>query len=1009
MRLTSTRLLLGRSLVAACVASAWLTAPGASVARAQAASGGTIAGLVTDASSRIGLAGVMLQLDGTRLGGTTGATGRYRLTNVPAGTYVVVARRIGYNPQRQSVTVTVGSETTADFVLQPSPIALDQVVVTGTAGVQERRSVGNAVTSISAAEELSKSAAPDLGSLLNARAAGVTVVPRSGRLGAGPNIQIRGRSSLSLDNGPLIYVDGVRVNNATGTGPQTAGGLSGQGSQIGGRLNDINPEDIESIEVIKGPAASTIYGTEAANGVVQIITKKGAIGATPQVSIQVEQGSLYFRDAENRIPTNYYRRLATDPITTWNGLQAAADSGRAIYKTGQTRRYSGSLSGGRDQSRYYLSSSYENDIGIEPNNTLRQFGFHANLSTAIRPTVDLATSLNFVSMSNRLGADFGASGLLGAEVGHIGLFPATRGYFGVPPEVAQDLYDNRSNINRFTGSATLTNRPATWFVQRAILGLDYSGEDARNIERFAAPELARYLSALAATGRIGQTLRRNSLITADYSGTARFALTDALTSSTSLGGQFYKTEAHTSFLGGTGFPGAGVETVSAASAPLAQSQTQIINTTIGAYAEQQFGWRDRLFVTAGLRVDNNSAFGDDFKWVTYPKVSASWVVNEEPFWGEGSRLGFNTLRLRSAYGESGRQPNAFSALRTFQPVPGPGSSNAVTPNSLGNPDLRPERGKELEVGFEAGLFNRVTLDFTYFNKRTVDVIVSQPVAPSVGFPGNQLRNLGRVDNGGIELSATVQALQRQSVSWEIVGKLATNDDEIRDLGGVPSLITAATGQNVVGYPIGGVFARRVASADRNATTGLATNVLCQAASPSDAPVACATAPFHFIGTQTPRTTGALSSTLTLWQNLRLYALADFKRGHVVQNTRDLLRCSAAVGAGLCEQNYYPERFTPVELAYASSIALTQQVADYYYEDASFVKLREVSATYTLPARWVRSRTSLTLSGRELYTWTKFRGLDPEANANNAATTANTSTQAVTPSLSRLVATVNIAF
>jgi hypothetical protein len=186
-------------------------------------------------------------------------------------------------------------------------------------------------------------------------------------------------------------------------------------------------------------------------------------------------------------------------------------------------------------------------------------------------------------------------------------------------------------------------------------------------------------------------------------------------------------------------------------------------------------------------------------------------------------------------------------------------------------------------------------------------------------------------------------------------------------------------------------------------------VLCGDTTPGAPGVACASAPFHYLGTQTPRVTGALGNTITIGQRLRLYGLVDFRRGSIVVNTRDLLRCTGAVGANLCEQNFYPERFTPVQLAYASGAALTQQFQDPYFEDGSFVKLRELSATYTLPEQWLRSRTSITLSGRELYTWTKFRGLDPEANGFNAATTANIQTQAVTPPLSRLVATINIVW
>ena len=974
-----------------------------------AAPGGTIVGQVLESSGRSGLGAVTLLVEGTRLGGATGPDGRFRISGVPAGPQVVVARRIGYEQQRRTVTVAVGTEVTATFTLATSPISLNEVVITGTAGAQERRAIGNAVTTVSAADVLEKSSAPDLSALLNARAPGVTINPRSGRLGAGPSIQIRGRSSLSLDNQPLIYVDGVRVNNATSTGPvAVSGGLGGQGATVGGRLNDINPEDIESIEIIKGPAAATIYGTEAANGVIQIITKRGLAGARPQVNLITEQGSLHFRDAVGRVQTNYFRAPAAagGQIVTWNGLQQEADSGRPIYKTGQTRRYSGTLSGGRDQLRYYVGSSYESDLGVEANNTLRQFGLQANVNSALRENTDFASSLKFVGLANRLGAEVGASGLLGSQYGHALLFPTTRGFFAIPPEISRDLYDNRSDINRFTGSATLTNRPTSWLTHRAIAGLDYSGEDARAVERFAPPALARYVSTVAASGRIGQTLRRNSVITADYAATAKASLGPALLSSTSLGGQFYKTEAHTSFLGGTGFPGPNVESVSAVATQVAATQQQIINTTIGAYGEQTFSWRDRLFLTGGLRVDNNSAFGEDFKWVTYPKVSASWVLNEEPFWKWAGTV--NTFRLRGAYGESGRQPATFAALRTFTPVPGPGGTSGVTPGSLGNANLRPERGKEWEGGFEAGLFDRLTLDFTYYNKRTIDVIVNQPVAPSSGFPGNQVRNLGEVSNHGVEFSGTLQAVARRNFAWDLSGNVATNRDRIEDLGGISPIIAAAGPANQVGYPVQGIFTRRVVSADRNPTTGQATNVLCDGGA-GIAPLACAQAPFVYIGTPTPRVTGGVANTFTLFQRLRLYALVDFKRGYRVYNAVKYVRCTGLVGGSLCRENYFPEEFTPVQLAEHSGASIALGTQDQFFEDASFTKLRELSATFTFPERWVRSRMSLTLAGRELHTWTKYTGVDPEANQNAAATTALQQEQAVTPPLTRFIATLNVTW
>jgi TonB-linked SusC/RagA family outer membrane protein len=985
---------------------------------------GTVAGRVTDQRSTQPLDGATVDVVGTNLTATTDAGGQYRIAGVPAGARSIVARRLGYSAARQAVSVTDGSQATVDLALRPAAQSLDEIVVTGTSGGEQLRSIGAKVATIDAVEALSTSGAPTLGALLSGRTPGLVITTGSGRVGAGPAINIRGRSSIGLGNSPLIYVDGVRVDNAVGTGPTGGGGFSAQGSQVGGRLNDITPEDIERIEIIKGPAASTIYGTEASNGVVQVITKRGAAGPKPEFNLQAQQGASWFRDAEGRMPTNYAactaaqvlptsttpacHNLTAGTILTWNAIAEEKARGRDLFNTGGTTLVSGAMSGTRNDVRYYVSSAFERDKGIEPNNGLQQFTAHVNLDLAINPKINVSTSLNYVDLRARLGNDFGASAMFGGVFGHDVVFPASRGFgLGFIPEVTQELWDNTQDVNRLTASGKIEHAPLTWLRHRLQMGVDYTGDDSRNLERFVPAPLAVTLSAATAGGRIGQVLRRGIGYTTDYSATANTAVRGALSQSASLGLQVFRKEDDFSFLGGFGFPGAGIETVSGAANPLPAVQTEQVNTTVGAYIQEKLDWKNRLFVTGALRVDNNSAFGEDLRWVTYPKVDVSWVISEEPFWNWNQVL--SGLRLRAAYGESGRQPTTFSALRTFSPTQGPGGTNAVTPGSVGNSELRPERGKELEAGFEATAFDRVTLDFTYFTKRTLDLIINQSVAPSSGFSGTRPMNLGRVDNHGIELAASAEVLRRADYRWEVYGSIATNKDVIKDLGGVPVLISAAGQFNQVGYPIGGIFSRRVVSADRDATTGQATNVLCDGGEGQPA-VACGTAPFVFIGTPTPKVSGAIGNSLTIFDNLRLHALIDFKRGHRVFNQDEVLRCAFALGAGLCEANHFPLKYSPLYLAEATGTALPTHIIHQYFQDGSFAKLRELSASYTVPPRWVwgASSATITLAARELHTWTNFGGIDPEVNSAGSAS-AFTGNQAITPPLTRLIATINLRF
>ena len=1001
-----------RSLAALCLAAGLLNAmaaPPAHAARVLQQATTVVTGIVIDSRSKQPVAGASVIIVGTRYGAQTGTDGRYRIAGAPSGRQVLAARRIGYATQQRNAVL--GSDpVVTNFELELAAAALNEIVVTGTAGGELRRSIGNSVATIDADDAMSKSSAQSVSTLIGARAPGVIIAPSTGRIGAGPAIQIRGRNSIGLDNSPLLFVDGVRVNNATSAGPVApAGRLGGQQSNVSGRLNDISPEDIESIEIIKGPAAATIYGTEAANGVIQIITKKGIAGNRPQTTLLVEDGTIVLQDAAGRTPTNYAKD-PTGAIIAWNGVQAEADRGTPIYKSGQTRKYQASLSGGREAVTYYVSTGYENDLGVEPNNSLRQGTFRANLNVQPSPTLDLSSSVGYVTLSNHLGADGGVSPLLGATIGHALLFPGGRGFYpNFTPEIPQTLYDNAQGVRRFVGSATLTHRPTAWFTQRVVIGMDETGDDSRAIEHFTAdPAKVSLIGPTAAGGSIGQTLRHNTIVSSEYTASAKASITPALASTSSVGGQFYRTELNASFLGGTGFPGAGVETVNSAATPVTATQAQTLNTTIGAYGQQQFGWRDRLYLTAAVRVDNNSAFGDKLKWVTYPKGSLSWVMSEEPFWQKNDLL--NSMRLRAAYGQSGRQPAAFSALRTFSPVQGPGGTNGVTPNSIGNANLKPERGTEVELGFESQLFNRLQLDFTYFTKRTTDEIINQPVAPSTGFYLATPANLGRVDNHGIELLATLQALSRKNFEWEVVGNFATNKDEIKDLGGIGGVVLGPGQTNVIGSPIGGIYTRRVVSADRDAVTGQASNVLCDGGAGKPA-IACASAPFVFIGTPTPKVTGSIANTFSFFTRFRLYGLVDFKRGNRVFNANEQLRCTGAIGALLCRANYYPQEFDPVYLAERVSTAPAQGITDQYYQDASFAKLREVSLTYTLPASLLRGyqSASLTFAGRDLHTWTNYAGVDPEVNSNNIATSSNTLDQAVTPPLSRFIVTLNLKF
>jgi hypothetical protein len=406
--------------------------------------------------------------------------------------------------------------------------------------------------------------------------------------------------------------------------------------------------------------------------------------------------------------------------------------------------------------------------------------------------------------------------------------------------------------------------------------------------------------------------------------------------------------------------------------------------TIGVHAQETIAWRDRVFLTAALRADDNSAFGENFDRVYYPKVGLSWVMSDEPFFDVP---GVKTLRLRAAYGEAGKQPATFDALRTYRPVTGPGDGPALTPLSVGNPDLGPERGKELEVGVDASMFDdRVSIELTHYRKHTIDAILPREVAPSGGFPGVQLFNAGEIRNTGFELLTRGVPLRGERLTWEVSLSLATNHNTVVSLGD-PDLTFLAAGEYLghrVGDPIGSWFEKRVVSANMD-STGAVSDVMCD--DDRGGATLCTgvdriygtadDAPMVYLGRTIPKVEGAVASTVTLLRGrLRLHALVDFKRGH---HKLDFTTFSKCTGMIRCRENFFPTEFDPRRIA---AIAAAGNLVDFAILDASFTKLRELSATYTLPDRWTTaaraSRASVSLAGRELHTWTRYSGLETEA-------------------------------
>lgn len=894
----------------------------------------TITGTVTDERTLQKLAGVQITIAGSTLGAVTDIQGRYRITGVPAGSVTLRVRRIGYVATERTLGVAAGATITVDLGLVPAPLSLDAMVVTGTPGGTQVRAIGNAVERLDLAKAAELSPAVNVQQLLGQRSPGVVILPSSGMVGTGSAVRIRGAASLSLANQPLIYVDGVRIDNNASAGPAIR-----QGRQAA-RLNDFNPEDIESMEIIKGPAAATLYGTEASNGVIQIITKRGKAGK-PQLTMTLREGANWLADAENRLRYTYGINPNTQMMDSVNMIKYYRETtGKDIFSVGPMHGVNASLSGGTEQARYFVSGDWLNNTGMLDYNWVHSMSSRVNLQLMPASKWSINTSADFVQNETRFAQAFDQFGIWEMLVYSTpALFNTpTKGFRYANPEVAAAV-DSRSRVNRFTGGFDIKNTPTDWFTQQLKVGMDVG--QTRNQILFPRPDAAN--AVFYGARSVGEkTLENvtNTYTTLDYAVTAKRRIFNTETA-TSAGAQYYHKTMNFANEFGRNFPTSDITTIGGAATTTA-GEDYIENKTLGFYVQEQLSWNDRLFVTAAMRGDGNSAFGRDFKAAYYPKFSAAWVMNEEPFWRVPA---VNTLRLRTAWGQAGQQPDVFDAVTLYLPTTGPGDVPAITPGSMGNTALKPERGSELEVGFDAGFFDdRITLTATHYNRHTVDAIVRQPVRPSDGFPGVRVVNLGEMKSWGSELGLNGRVLDGSRIAWELGVNYSTARNRIESLGGLPPIILSASQEHRVGYPAGSSFSQRVLSAEF-APNKSVINAMCDGGPEADhRAVPCSQAPKVYWGQPTPTWSGSVVNTVTLWRNLRLAALIDFQGGMTYED--------GEIQAG--HQNFQntaaaARRDDPIFAAYQSVVPR----APLGFFDAGFAKLRELSASYTIPPSVVR--------------------------------------------------------
>lgn len=945
-----------RNALSALALAALILAPPPALAAQQA----SVTGTVTDQVTAQPLAGVRVSVAGTGRAAFTNQDGRYTLASVPAGSQRLQAALIGFGALTQTVDVPAEGSATVNFALKASAVALDVLVVTAT-GEQRARELPNSIGSIPASTITEKAPVNSMADLLNSRTPGLSVTSAGGTTGAGARVRIRGSNSVSLSNEPVIYMDGVRLEN------NSQSSSIGVGGQNPSRLNDLNPEDYETIDVVKGPSATALYGTTAANGIIQIKSKFGQEGPA-RWRLYAETGSL---SDYTDYPANYAADCLlidqADGVCTQTSLQSFNPlETNSPFRTGSRAQYGLNVSGGSKEATYFFSGEQEGERGIYLANQLKRTSLRANVRAQVSSTLDLSVATGFLSSSlRRPENDNNSFGILPS--GLLGLTDTTNGGFGfLTPAQSMSLVTNQK-INRFTGSMIANWYPRSWLRGRAVVGIDFTN---RFDESTVFP--GKIPAAFSITGFEGsRAANRDNIVnlTATVNGTATFDPTPSLRSSTTVGIQFLRDKFQGNRASGRKLV-AGNNSLGGVVIP-AVNEVNDEAKTFGAFIEEQLGWNDKVFFTAAVRGDDNSAFGKDFDFIAYPKVGASWVISDESFFPKGSVL--SSLRLRAAYGLSGLQPGTTDAQQFFNPVAVTSAGVDVpgfTIGNLGNASLKPEKSREVEFGFEAGLLNeRGSFEFTFYNKKSTDALIAVTLAPSLGGPTTQFFNLGEVNNKGVELSLGMRVISRPNLSFDVNASAWGNRNRLIELG--PDIapiifgLGGASQRHEEGFPLGAFFVLPYTYADANGDGLIGSNEVTVGSEPT----------YH--GTPFPTQGGSLSGTLRFGNYVQVYGLLDGRWGHRLFNSTEEFRCGFVICRGL---NDSTASLADQARAIAAALAPTTTAAG-FIEDAGFVKLREVSVTLFAPQRWAQrlrvSGLSLTLSGRNLATWTKYTGFDPE--------------------------------
>ncbi|HEU4749085.1 MAG TPA: SusC/RagA family TonB-linked outer membrane protein [Gemmatimonadaceae bacterium] len=983
------------------LAIAFLVCPAVAAAQASA----TITGRVTESATGAPVPSAQIRVEGTTLGALTGPDGTYTISGVPTGAQFISTRRVGFAPERAAVTASAGQTLTRDFVLRAAAVTLNEVVVTGVAAPTTKRQLGNTIETVSG-EEVSR--APGITSIdqaLQGRVTGAVISENSGQPGGGISIRLRGTNSILGGAEPLYVVDGVIVDNSSEALVSLSGNAPRGNQALSNRMADFDPGDVERIEVLKGAAAAALYGARANNGVIQIFTKRGSAGRRAvSAATDVTWSTTPNRYELNMSPFAGYTDVLFGGAPAIGAPIQRYDIQDSVFRTGIGVTTRLSVSGGNEGTSYFMGGGYQGEEGIVRTTDYRRMNFRANLSQRLSNQLEVTLRGNYINSN----ADFipegeQTQGVLTSLVftptsvnpafnPNTGRYPYNPLLGGNPLDVLQN-WSAPEKVTRMLGGVDLTWRPLSDFSLKYTAGLD----DYRREARYYQPPFS---TSANFTGSVQNPVQFSRLFNNDLIANHAWNPRTALGLNTSLGFRFTSDQNETVRAAG-GDLGPGQILVGGATQTATQSKSEL--RTVGWYVEERLALADRLFLTGGINWDASSAFGADQRVQMFPRLGLSYVLDRESWWQD--RIGgiFSSFRLRAAYGETGGQPpGLYSRFANYNNVSFSGKPGLVSSLTAGNPGLKPERQREYEGGFDAGFLNdRAQVEFSYYDKKTTDLVLSIPLPPSSGF-SQQFQNIGSLSNKGVELALNTVNITNPGFSWRSRFTYSANRSKVDKLvTAADSLLFDYLNAVIVGQPIGvffgGTYARTPdgAIAYRNVTTGGQTYLLPYRQQDTLASGAVVNSR-RVIGDPNPKFVATLSNSFDIGERINVDVLVDGRFGNDVANFSR--RIQELFGAAKVNEREISG--DTIQRTFSLNPAGRSLIYEEYIEDGSYVKLREIALTFRLPTGLVRrfgaEGASLRVAGRNLKTWTDYTGLDPETNTFSASTVSRGVDFATTP-------------